>query len=379
MAQARQNDRTSSVPKALGAAALLAALLARPTEAAQGARLALAQWAQGVAPALFPFMALMPLLTGALADRPCRGPLGRAFEALFGLPGAAAPALAAGLAAGSPAGALAARRAAAQTGMPRGRLWQLALGMGGLSPAFLIGGVGAGLLGSPRLGVRLALAQSAAQLTLLALLRRAWRGESQSVPPLPPDQALPPVRAAVQAVLTVGGYMALFAALARAIGALLDPRAGAALLCLMDVPSGAGLLAALSLPMEQRLVLLSALCGFGGLGIGAQNLAALGPDAPPPRVFWSVRLLSAALCALFTALQSALLRIARPLLTHLTPVPSAAPALSTGLSHPAAPTGPLLAAVRALACQPLRLSALAAAGLAMIALRRIGKNTGQIA
>lgn len=46
-------------------AALAGLLLAFPRDAAEAARGAMLQWYQTVAPALFPFMALLPLLTCA--------------------------------------------------------------------------------------------------------------------------------------------------------------------------------------------------------------------------------------------------------------------------------------------------------------------------
>ena len=48
----------------LGALALAALLLARPAEASLGAARAMALWSASVAPAVFPFLALLPLLTG---------------------------------------------------------------------------------------------------------------------------------------------------------------------------------------------------------------------------------------------------------------------------------------------------------------------------
>ena len=97
---------------------IFALLLCRPEAAANGAREAMAQWYYAVAPSLFPFMALMPLLTCPEAARAYERLLGRAMRALFRLPGAAAPAMIAGMAAGSPAGAEHARARPAASRAP---------------------------------------------------------------------------------------------------------------------------------------------------------------------------------------------------------------------------------------------------------------------
>lgn len=261
--------------KWLGALALAALLLARPREAAAGAAQAMARWCDTVAPVVFPFLALTPLLTCEEAARAYRALLGRATEWLFGLPGAAAPAMVVGMAAGTPAGAVAARGVAARSGMNRGQLHRLAVACVGFSPAFLVGGIGEGMLGSAALGWRLMLSQLLTQITMLLLLRRVWRDRSQAVADAGPVREEQPVRGAVLAALTICGYMALFGALARAAGSFAGGAAGGALLCLLDAPSGAKLLAELPLPIEARLVLLSALCGFGGLCVIAQCLGVL--------------------------------------------------------------------------------------------------------
>lgn len=282
--------------------ALAGLLLARPGEASAGALAAAERWRVAVAPAIFPFLALLPLLTGDEAAAVYRRLLGGWMDRLFGLPGAAAPALVIGMIAGSPAGTMAARRVAGRSGMTRGQLHRLAAALPGFSPAFLLGGVGAGLLGSAAQGAVLLRAQVLTQLTLLALLRRAWRNRAEPVPPPGEAEESQPVRAAALAVVGVCGWMALFGALAGAARSLAGPAADA-LLCLMDVPSGAGTVCALPLPGEARLVLLAALCGSGGACVGMQNLSALKGCGMRPAEYFTARLPAAALCAGFTALQ----------------------------------------------------------------------------
>ena len=75
--------------KWLGALALAALLLARPREAAAGAAQAMARWCDTVAPAVFPFLALTPLLTCEEAARAYRALRGRPNSHSVALPSSA--------------------------------------------------------------------------------------------------------------------------------------------------------------------------------------------------------------------------------------------------------------------------------------------------
>ena len=161
--------------KWLAGLAMAALLLMSPEAAVNGAREAMAQWVYAVAPALFPFMALLPLLTCEAALEVYERLLGGLTRRLYDLPGGAAPALAVGMLAGSPAGCAAVKRVAARTPMTRGQARRLAVACCGLSPAFLITGIGAALLGDVGCGHILLRSQIAAQLTLPLLLRPLCR------------------------------------------------------------------------------------------------------------------------------------------------------------------------------------------------------------
>ena len=259
----------------LGGLLLTALLLSRPQAAASGAARAMARWYETVAPSLFPFLALMPLLTGDAAARVYEALFGKCMGALFRLPGAAAPAMLIGMACGTPAGVVAARSAAARSGMNRGQLQRMATAMTGFSPAFLLGGIGAGMLGSPRAGALLLAAQVMTQMTLMLLLRRAWRDRTQPVAMADQDAERAPVRGAVMILLTIGGYMALFGGIAAVLSEYIGNKASNALLCALDVPSGALALAERGMDAGKRLVLIAGMCGFGGLCLIAQNLGVL--------------------------------------------------------------------------------------------------------
>ena len=288
--------------KWLGGLALTALLLAEPGAAARGVAEAMACWYASVAPALFPFLALMPLLTCGEAARAYERLLGRITRRLFDLPGAAAPAMVAGIVAGAPAGAIAVHGVAARAGMDRGRLARTAVAFTGFSPAFLVGGVGAGMLGSAALGWRLLKAQLLTQATLALLLRRAWRDRTQAAPDASEAGEVQPVRGAVLAILGVCGYMTLFGALNGAAGALVGRGPADALLCLLDVPSGAARVAGLALPDGIRLPLLAGMCGFGGACVIAQCLGALRGCGVGAAEYVGLRAAAGAICAGYMAL-----------------------------------------------------------------------------
>ena len=154
----------------LAGALAAALLLMRPEAAVNGAREAMAHWYYAVAPSLFPFMALMPLLTCEAALSAYESALGGIMERAFRLPGAAASALVIGMVAGSPAGCVAAARVAGRCRLSRGQFERLSLACCGLSPAFLISGVGAAMLGDPAAGRLLLRSQMLSQICLLWLL-----------------------------------------------------------------------------------------------------------------------------------------------------------------------------------------------------------------
>lgn len=287
--------------KPAAAALFLTALLAYPETALNAAREAMYAWYKSVAPALFPFMALTPLLTCPESVRAYERLLGRWMRPLLNLPGSAAPAVAIGMTAGSPTGAAAALRACAAAGLSRAELERIVCCVGGMSPAFLITGIGASMLGSPADGYLLMRAQFASQLALLIATRRIAPDE-----PLPPpaDSAADlPLRAAVSGALAVCGYMMLFSVAAALIARIARSEwAGLAAVCLLELPSAARAVSALALRRETRLLMLAALAGLGGMCIAAQNLSACRRTVRPAR-YLAARLAQAALMTAFTALQ----------------------------------------------------------------------------
>lgn len=288
--------------KWLGGLVAVLLLLSKPQAASRGAAEAMVRWYASVAPALFPFLALMPLLTCDEAVAAYEALLARFMGSCFKMPGAAAPGMIVGMAAGTPAGALAARNVAAGAGMNRGQLQRLVAATAGFSPAFLVSGIGVGMLNSVAQGWKLWQAQLLTQITLMIMLRCAWKDRVEGVEAASGATDDRPIRGAVLGILTVCGYMALFGALTGALGEWVGQGPADVLMCLLDVPSGALRVSTLALPEMTRLPLLAGMCGFGGLCIIAQSLGALKGCGVAPGAYMGIRVLAGAIEAGYMAL-----------------------------------------------------------------------------
>lgn len=280
--------------KFLPAVLAAALILLRPQTALNSAQQAMRLWYASVAPAVFPFLALMPMLTGREACAAYNAAFGRIMQPVFHLPGAAAQAVLIAMLAGSPGGAVAIRRIASEAGISRSQIKRLAMCVCGISPAYLILGVGASLHGSATYGVRLALIQLAVQLVMLFASRKMEDSEDVPVPELT-EIRNSGIQSAVLTTLGICGYMMLFGVLAGILSDLAGNAAGRFLLVVMDLPSGLA-----ALPPDAVPVVTGAAIGFGGLCIAAQNMAALG------NIGWTEylrgRCLSSVLFACMTAL-----------------------------------------------------------------------------
>lgn len=269
-------------------------ILLRPEAAVNGAQRAMRIWCTGVAPSLFPFLALMPMLTGPEACAAYDSLLSGAMRRLFHLPGAAAPAVVIGMIAGSPGGAISVRRVACNGKLQPSDARRVALAVCGVSPAYLILGVGHGLYGSAKLGLALACIQLAVQLTLLCLLRGILPPHDDQLPtPVSVQRPNDGMRAAVESVLVICGYMVVFGAIGSVAASIIGTTGGMALLLALDLPSGLAELAACSFP--GKMLIQGVAIGFAGLCIAAQNLDALRGIGVRPGEYFAVRGVAAGL------------------------------------------------------------------------------------
>lgn len=277
--------------KFIGALLLAGGILLRSGEAVAGAQRAMRLWVSGVAPALFPFLVLMPLLTGPEACAAYGALFAPVMQPLFRLPGQAASAVVISMIAGSPGGAIAVEEIAAQSRMKRGQAWRVALAGTGVSPAFLIAAVGRGMYGSVAVGARLAAIQMGTQVLLLFIMRFFFDEEKEIVPLIPVETLINPVRRAMEQVLSICGYMVFFSSVGAVTSALLGAKVGKLILLLVDLPSGLMELAGWNFPAA-RFALGTAI-GLGGLCIAMQNMDVLRAMGLPVRVYAAVRVVSA--------------------------------------------------------------------------------------
>jgi len=253
-----------------GAACIFAIILMRPQEAVTAAQRAMGVWCVSVAPTLFPFLVLMPLLTNEDACTAYEAMFSKCMRVLFGLSGAAAPAVVVGMIAGSPAGAIALRRIAANSNIKPGEARRIALAVSGVSPAYLIMGVGQGLYGSRTLGMKLAGIQLCIQLLLLVLLPRGKQEDADVTCLAEEKENRNPISMAVEGLLGICGYMVFFSTVAGVAASFAGEKIGGGLLLALDLPSGLANLA--SMQISAKMVLLGASVGFGGLCIACQNM-----------------------------------------------------------------------------------------------------------
>lgn len=286
--------------KFVGTFLLAMGILLYASEAVAGTQRAMRLWVSSVAPALFPFLVLMPMLTGAEACAAYDMLLSKVMQPLFRLPGQAAPAMVIGMIAGSPGGAMAVGSVAGQSGMQKGQAWRIALSTAGVSPAFLIAGVGKSMYGSSAIGAELAAAQLVTQIMLLLLLRPFFAEETQPVLQWAQGKVKNPVRDAVEQVLVICGYMVFFSAVGAVLSAMMGARVGRAILLLVDLPSGLAELAGHN--FRAANFVLGMAIGFGGLCIGMQNTDALRKIGMSADIYFAARMISSAIMGMICML-----------------------------------------------------------------------------
>ena len=253
-----------------GAIGIFILILMRPQVAVTAAQRAMAVWCASVAPALFPFLALMPLLTSEEACAAYEVMFSKWMRVLFGLPGPAAPAVVVGMIAGSPAGAIALHNITADSNIKPGEAQRIAMALAGVSPAYLIMGVGQGLYGSTSLGMKLAGIQLCIQILLLILLPHKHQETALGVLRCESRKKGNGITMAVESLVGICGYMVFFSVIAAVTASFVGEKAGSVLLLVTDLPSGLANL--VNMEFTGKMILMGMAIGLGGLCIGYQNM-----------------------------------------------------------------------------------------------------------
>jgi len=275
------------------ACAFLSALLVLYSPLAlEGARNGLALCGQVIIPSLYPFFVLAGVFTQLQ-----RG--AKRFPASLG-------AVLLGFLGGYPLGAKTAAQLLEQGAISRAQAQRLQLFCVNAGPAYLIGAVGSGMLGSRRAGMLLFVSMLAAGL-VLGLLTRFIPEQTKTQPvgaaSKPPANTHKPfdhilltsVTQATGSILGVCAWIVLFSSLCALLQLLphgLWP-AIPTLNVLLEVSSGAVGVVRASMPLP----VLCAALGWGGLSVHCQMLGDIRKTGLPLRLFWVSRILHGALAA----------------------------------------------------------------------------------
>lgn len=288
----------------LGVAVLL---LLRPQESAAAVRSGLILCGRTVIPSLFPFFVVISLLLQlGLADA-LQGVCGKIMRPLFHMRGVCAVPLLAGLLGGYPSGARAVSELYAQ-GTISSQEADLLLGFcDNCGPAFLLGYVGAGVLGDARAGMMLYLLHIIAALLTGMLLCRidknrglALPGNQVSTGPVTFPQALTAsVSGTLQSMLHICAFVVLF----RVLTALPPVPLPFPILGALELVSAVAALP----PGKAGFIAAAAAAGWGGLSVHCQAMSLAAPEGLSFRWHWLGKALQAALSALLAFLVQTLL------------------------------------------------------------------------
>ena len=285
------------------AAAVL--FVAMPQYSAQGVKNGLFICAQTVIPALFPFCVLSSFFvkTGLCSV------LGRFLSVVtkrvFALPGEAGGVMIMGLCGGFPVGASMTAALLENGTLSKGEAGKLMLFCVNAGPAFVIGAVGAGMLGSVRAGVILFCSLTAASLVVGFLTRfipEKECGENEdtvfSVPPQPLRDALPSaVTDGTTAILSICAWVILFSCLLEYIPLLgLSRETDIVLNCILEVTRGCASAVELG-----NIPVIAAALGWSGVSVHCQVMRYVKTAEVPFLHFVCARVLNGAIASLVCA------------------------------------------------------------------------------
>ncbi len=290
--------------KALPAVSILAVallLLLRPQEAAAAVRDGLSLCGRTVIPSLFPFFVVISLLLQLGLAESLQRICGAVMGPLFHLRGACALPLLAGLLGGYPSGAGAAAGLYQQGSISRQEA-ELLLGFcDNCGPAFLLGYVGAGVLGNAGAGALLFLIHAVSALLSGMLLCRLCRdrgavpaGKRRAVRTVSFPQALTAsVSGAMQSMLNICAFVVLF----RVLAALPPVPLSFPVLGALEMVSAAAALPA----GRAAFPAAAAAVGGGGLSVHCQAMSLAAPAGLSFRWHWLGKAVQAALSFLLAS------------------------------------------------------------------------------
>lgn len=271
-------------------------------------------WATAVFPALFPFFVVAELMVSLRFVNFLGVLLEPVMRPLFRLPGCSSLVMVMGFSSGFPMGAILTRKLYDDKMLTAGEAERLACFTNNSSPLFIIGAVGVGMFNSPWMGYLLAAAHYLSNLLIGFLLRfrhetdqtyisiskglikKAFHELTNYEEPSPgPGKFLgDAIKAALSNVMAVGGFIIMFAVLARmlTVWGIMDILALAIMKLLavfnlsypvvygistglFEITIGARTIAAAHSDMLNNILSVSALLAFSGLSIITQVMSIL--------------------------------------------------------------------------------------------------------
>lgn len=284
----------------LAASAAAALLLLRPQKAASAVRAGLALCAGTVVPSLFPFFAAISLLLQLGAAEALGRLCAPIMRPLFRMRGVCALPLLAGLLGGYPSGAKTAASLYAQGRITRQEA-ELLLGFcDNCGPAFLLGCVGAGVLGNPDAGLWLYAVHILSAILAGILLCRlsgdrgpVLLGSALPAAPVSFPQALTSsVTGALASTLNVCAFVVFF----QVLSALPPAPPPPLVLGILEMVGGVA-----SLTPGPGGFAAAAIVGWGGLSVHCQAMSLAAPEGLSFRWHWAGKALQAVLSALLAA------------------------------------------------------------------------------
>ena len=252
-------------------------------------------------PSLYPFCVLSAFFVrsglcgylGKFLEKPVR--------VLFALPGSAGAAACMSFVAGYPVGAGMTAALFSDGRISQSDAQRMTLFCVNAGPAFVIGGVGAGMLGSVRAGVIIFVSLTLASLALGVLTRFIPHGETDAHA-APAISGLPLSRALTEAVaegtknmISICAWIVMFACAAQYIPLLRLPDWASLLLsCTLEVTGGCASAAGVF-----NIPAIAAVLGWGGVSVHCQIMRHIKTCGTPLPYFFCARLVCAALAALF--------------------------------------------------------------------------------
>lgn len=265
-------------------------------------------------PSLFPFFVLSSLLISSGIVQRMAPRLEILTLPLFGLPGSCAAAVLLGAVGGYPVGAKTVSALYRQGACRKEDALQALRFCNNGGPAFLIGAVGAGLLGDKQLGILLYGLHLISALLIGMIFHDNHNAvksfdltEKKAVKTPLTAGFLQAVTGSFSSFLNVCSFVLLFAVVLCLLGQLpllswLDPLSHGLLCGALELTSGTAALASSDLSKRILLPSLSFLCGWGGLSVQLQTVSFLQEAGLPCRDYLRFKLLHGGLAALLTLL-----------------------------------------------------------------------------